>query len=85
MCKLTGLVIALALTGCATAPCVPAPPKTVQVPVPVRVAIPGALLAPCPVEMPADATVGEVVRVARERRAALEQCNRQIEAIKKGQ
>jgi len=78
------LIVAIAaLTGCATTGTKPAP-TIVQVPVTRYVPIPGELTAPCDIAEPQALTVGEAVRVARERKAALQRCNAdkaQIQAI----
>jgi hypothetical protein len=52
------------------------------VPVVRYVPVPDKLTAPCPITEPNDRTVGEAVRVARARRAALEQCNSQLDGIR---
>ncbi|GAA0721403.1 Rz1-like lysis system protein LysC [Dokdonella soli] len=73
-----GLLI-LALAACAPAPV--KPPQVVQVTVTKYVPVPADLTAPCPIAKPAANTVQEAVRVARERRASIEKCNGQLEAI----
>jgi len=70
---------ALAATGCK--PKVVKPPAVVRVPVIQYVPVPAELTAPVPIAEPLSRTVGEAVRVARERKAALEQCNAQLGAI----
>lgn len=72
-----GLVLALA--GCTSAP-----PKTVVLTVnkDVYVPVPKALTAHCPIEEPNNYTVPEVVRVARVRKAALQKCNADKDAIR---
>jgi len=71
------------LSGCATTAAKPAP-TVLSVPVTRYVPIPATLTAPCAITEPAAMTVGEAVRVARERKAALQKCNAdkaQIRAI----
>ncbi len=78
------LLIACALCGCAAQTTHPAAPTVLRVPERVYVPIPAALTATCPIAEPSAPTVGEAIRVARERRAALESCNadkRQIRAL----
>lgn len=81
MRRVAGLLTVL-LAGCASTPPEPVPPQVVRVPVTVYAAVPPELTARVPVEMPAANTVAEAVRVARARRAALEQCNAQLDAIR---
>ncbi len=71
-----------ALAGCAGTPPRPVAPDVVQVPVTRYVPIPETLTAPCPIAGPKDMTVGEAVRIARERRRALEACNAQLRQIR---
>jgi hypothetical protein len=73
---LIGLVL---LVGCAKQSVVP---SVVKVPIVQYVAVPTELTKPCPVTEPTDRTVGEAVRIARARRAALEQCNAQLDGIR---
>lgn len=77
------LIAAVMLTGCAQQPIKAPEVVRVAVPVPVRVA--PELTQPCPIAKPASNTVAEAVRVARARRAALEACNAQLDAIRKTQ
>lgn len=74
-------IAALALTGCATTPCVPPPPQIVKVTVTKYVPIPIELTAPVALPKPQDATVVECVRVNIQRAAAIGQCNSQLKAI----
>lgn len=76
-----GLLILIALLSACAAP-VPKAPTVVQVPITRYVAVPDALTAPCPVAMPKANTVAEAIRVARERRAALERCNARMDEIR---
>lgn len=73
------LVIAT-LAGCASTRPVVRVPETVRVPVYVQ--IDPALTAPCPIAQPRDATVREALRVARERRRALEECSARMAQIR---
>ena len=57
-------------------------PKERLVEVPVVVAVPAELSADCRIEEPANATVGELLRVANARRISLEKCNIDKEAIR---
>lgn len=82
MRRCLGLLIAVAaLTGCQRAPVKPAP-QIVHVPITRYVPIPRELTAPVPIEEPATRTVAEAVRVARARKAALQQANAQLKAIR---
>jgi hypothetical protein len=75
-----GLLILVVVAGCA--PVAPKPPKIVEVPVTVYVPVPPELTEPVAIALPKSRTVDEAVRVARERRASLEQCNGQLEQIR---
>lgn len=82
-CRLR-LLILLALVA-ASASCQttgPTTPKVVQTAVTRYVPVPDRLTAPCVIAMPENNTVGEAVRVARARRAALEKCNGQLTRIR---
>ena len=81
MRQLFVLLIVLAIAGCATRKplVVKQPGKVIEVPVKVYVPIPDNLTAPCPI---AEGKVGEVLEVARKRRASLEACNAQLKSIK---
>ena len=81
------LLIAL-LAGCAFQPQKPTPlppaPKIIRVPVTRYMHIPDALTAPCAAEAPRDKTIAELLRIARSRAKAIEDCNAdkaQIRAI----
>lgn len=72
-------LIVLCAGGCAT-------PVTIRQPVTVTryvyVRVDPSLTAPCPVAMPRNWSIGELLRVARERRASLEGCaNARLKAI----
>lgn len=81
--RLLILTAALAvIAGCAQAPPRPdPPPRLIQVPITKYVPIDKTLTEHVPIAMPADTSVIEAIRVARERRGAIEQCNRQLDAI----
>lgn len=79
------LLIALALTGCASNK--PKEPvqqlaRVVEVPVKVYVPIEAKLTEPCEI---ASGKLSDVIEVARKRKAALEQCNGKLDAIRKVQ
>lgn len=74
---LAGLLIALSMAACTSSP-----PKERLVEVRVVVSVPESLTLKCDVAMPNDSTVEELLRVAKERRTSLEQCNNKLEAIK---
>lgn len=78
--RLSVLIAALCLAGCAAQPI--KPPTVVKVPVYVPVKVASALTEPCPIAMPANRTVAEAVRIARARRASLEACNGQLKQIR---
>lgn len=75
------LIVTLLAAGCAQQPI--KAPEIVRVTVPVPVPVSPELTKPCPIAKPANNTVAEAVRVARARRAALESCNAQLDAIRK--
>lgn len=68
---------ALALVACAHKPIIEA--RVVELPVTKFVPIDAALLVPCAI---AEGPLSRVIDVARERKAALETCNGQLEAIR---
>lgn len=74
---LLGLLILAALAACQTA----GPPRaeTVVLPVTKFVPIDASLLVPCAI---ATGSLAEILDVARARRASLETCNAQLEAIR---
>lgn len=76
------ILLILALASCTADPWHACPvPKVVQIPVKVFLAVPPGLTQPIVIAEPTDVTVGEAVRVARERKAELETCNAQLKAI----
>lgn len=56
--------------------------KRIEVPVQVLVPVPMKLTTPLPIEEPNNPSVGECVRVARVRKAAIERCNAKLKAIR---
>ncbi len=75
--------VLLVLFGCTPVkPVVPVTPQVVTQTVTKYVAIPEDLTHPCPIEQPLSRTVAEAVRVARARKDALVECNKQLEAIR---
>lgn len=73
---------ALAVTAGCTTPVKPdPPPRVVEVQIVKYVPIATELTEHVPLAMPQENTCVEAVRVARERRAAVEQCNRQLDGI----
>lgn len=78
---LSGLFVTASLSGClGTKPVVVKEPVIVDRM--VHVAIDPALTVPCPVAEPRNRTGGEALRVARARKAALEDCNARMAAIR---
>ena len=67
------------LAACAS---IPKAPTVIRIAVPTYVPVPQQLTAACPIAQPTDATDGELLRVARERRASLESCNSDKIAIR---
>lgn len=76
-----GLLIALALTGCAQKPKPVVIPQVVRVVVKEYVPVPKELTQRCPKAIPNDKTVKEAVRVARARGASIDDCNDQLQKI----
>ena len=64
----------LILAGCS-----PTKPDVIEVPVTKFVPLDAALLVPCAI---ATGTLAQVIEVARDRRASLEACNAQLDAIR---
>lgn len=75
-------VVLLALFGCTPVKPQPVIPQVVTQTVTKYVAIPDELTQPCPIEQPLSRTVAEAVRIARARKDALVECNKQLEAIR---
>lgn len=78
MCRRTKIALSV-IAGLLIAGCTKV--RTVKVPVVRYVPIPAGLVQQVPIAEPENATVGECVRVARVRKAALYQCNKQLEEI----
>ena len=72
------ILLILGLVACQSAPVI-REPVTIEKRVYVRVS--PALTAACPVAMPRNASGAELLRVARDRRAALEACNAKLRQI----
>lgn len=77
------LIACLLLAGCASNPSLPKLPEVVRVPVVKIVPVPPELSAPCQVVDKRDNSVGEAVRLANARRAALEECDGRMAEIRK--
>lgn len=77
------LIACLALAGCASAPALPKLPKIVRMPVVKIVPVPTELSAPCQVVAKRGNSVGEAVRLANARQAALEECDARMAEIRK--
>lgn len=70
-------LLTLLLAGCASTPVIQA--EVVELPVTKFVPIDSSLLVPCAI---AEGPLSQVIDLARERKAALETCNGQLEAIR---
>lgn len=70
-------LLTLALVACASDPVIKT--EVVELPVTKFVPIDAALLVPCAI---AEGPLSRVIDVARERKAALETCNGQLDAIR---
>jgi len=79
------LIPALAAAGCASNPPQPQLPRVVTVEVDKYVPLKPELLRDCPIAEPQNMSVDEAVRVARARKAALEDCNDDKRAIREAQ
>ena len=75
-------VAAVGLAACTPTKPAFVTPQIVTQTVTKYVPVPAALTAPCPIEQPKLRTVAEAVRVAKARKDALTQCNRQLEQIR---
>lgn len=76
------LIAALALSGCQSAPKPIQPPKVVEVPVTKIVPVPAELTGPCRQPAKQDNSVAEAVRLANERKAALDECSGRMARIR---
>ena len=72
------ILLIMALGACQSAPVI-RKPVTIEKRVYVRVS--PDLTAACPIAMPRNASGAELLRVARDRRAALEACNAKLRQI----
>lgn len=72
----------LVLAGCQTTPGLPQPPKVVEVVVEKTVPVPASLTEPCQQPAKAANTVQEAVRLANERKAALDECSARMARIR---
>jgi hypothetical protein len=80
--RIVALIAVLALAGCQSAPLLIQPPKVVEVVVEKIVPVPGLLTEPCKRPVKKQNTVGEAVRLANERDAALEECSARMARIR---
>lgn len=78
-CRAFPLLILLA--GCTPMVKPLAPPRVVTVVVNKPVPVDPRLVRHCPIALPNDRSVSEVLRVARSRAASLVQCNHQLDEI----
>ena len=74
-------LILLVLAGCQTVKPIQ-PPKVVEVAVEKIVPVPAALTEPCRQPEKKDNTVAEAVRLANERKAALDECSARLARIR---
>lgn len=77
------LIACLVLAGCATRAPLPKLPEVVRVPVVKIVPVPPELAAPCQAVAKRDNSIGEAVRLANARQAALEECDKRMSDIRK--
>lgn len=78
--RIPSLILALALTGCASQPI--QPPKVVEVVVTKLVPVPAELSRDCEHHAPKAKTVAEAVRLANLRKAALDECSTRMAKIR---
>lgn len=76
------LILTLALAGCKSGGDIK-PPEIVYVTVDRYVALPPALVAPCPATAKRDNSVGEAVRLANARLADVKACDARMTEIRK--
>jgi hypothetical protein len=74
------IVLVLLLAACQTCPVVP--PKVVHVTIEKIVPVPAELAAPCDAVAKRDNSMGEAVRLANARAAALEECSGRMDRIR---
>lgn len=77
------LIAFLLMVGCATRAPLPKLPEIVRVPVVKIVPVPAELSAPCQAIAKRDNSIGEAVRLANGRQAALEECDARMTEIRK--
>ena len=82
MRRLAVIAMLGALAGCQTTPELPQPPKVVEVTVEKIVPVPAALTEPCRQPEKKTNTVAEAVRLANERKAALDECSARMARIR---
>ena len=80
--RILAVTALLVLAGCQTTPDLPQPPKVIEVVVEKMVPVPASLTEPCQQPAKAANTVHEAVRLANERKAALDECSRRMARIR---
>lgn len=80
--RILAVAAVLVLAGCQTTPDLPQPPKVVEVVVEKIVPVPAALTEPCQQPAKTANTVQEAVRLANERKAALDECSARLARIR---
>ena len=80
--RILAVIALLVLSGCQTMPELPQPPKVVEVTVEKIVPVPAALTEPCRQPEKKGNTVAEAVRLANERKAALDECSQRMARIR---
>lgn len=80
--RILAVIALLVLSGCQTMPELPQPPKVVEVTVEKIVPVPAALTEPCRQPEKKGNTVAEAVRLANERKAALDECSARMARIR---
>lgn len=76
------MIAVLLLVGCAGNPPLPEPPKVVRVPVKEFVAVPAELSKPCAEVAKKGNSYGEAIRLANQRLASLQECNKRLAEIR---
>lgn len=80
MRRLPLILLLLALAGCQSCPVVP--PKVVHLAVETMIPVPAELTAPCDPVAKRDDSLGEAVRLANARAAALAECSQRMARIR---
>lgn len=80
--RILAVIALVVLAGCQTTPDLPQPPKVVEVAVEKIVPVPAALTEPCRQPEKKGNTVAEAVRLANERKAALDECSARMARIR---